>query len=527
MQEVFIILIFAAVMGLLLYLSFKFNATLLSRDEPMFFTALVGMFALWFLVILLSLIPIDIFFTSMNVNSHTGLQTDPNGLVRTQSMVRDIYIILFGIVMIFSFFLIPLAYFYYENLDDWDFKNNGNFKSQACCASLKSTIGFVILFFILFLVGYLVFDEEASGWRKVESSLDDFSQSALERSISFVLAVFGIVGIFGQITYTAYGLTQYPLSFLQDARTGNKMSIDVLEDHHKSKITIERSIARLKKQHGNAPPREWTSKSRVELRKLTRQLSVLDGDLKRITRRKPTCWEKFKSCCWRSSYLLRVVAFFFTFTLNLLIIISLALFLLDRALHSKCGMSCAWQISEGTIPNPINFILWSASAFFPLDFVIFASILLTLFISTIYALSKLGMRCGCFQLFEFDPEGTMHNGFLLVLWFLMFIIFSFVFILQDVSNEYLTFGHQFAVRKGHEIQCNIDISTNRLCVKTVIYGYLENIRLGLPIFGNVIFFGSWCIIASYFLMAIYAFCRYRKNLEYTPIGDSGRNVELL
>jgi len=65
-------------------------------------------------------------------------------------------------------------------------------------------------------------------------------------------------------------------------------------------------------------------------------------------------------------------------------------------MNSECGISCGFVVEKNTYFNPLDQFLVQLSKFFPLDYILFATILLYVFISSLYGLVKLGVRIICF-----------------------------------------------------------------------------------------------------------------------------------
>ena len=97
----------------------------------------------------------------------------------------------------------------------------------------------------------------------------------------------------------------------------------------------------------------------------------------------------------------------------------------------------------------MNIALQKLSEYFPLDYIFFSLIMLMLFGATICGLAEIGVRCFCIQMYRLQPGRTIHNGLLMVLWMLMFVVCSLnltIYELAPVRNFFsLFFFLQYSV----------------------------------------------------------------------------------
>ncbi|ORE15935.1 hypothetical protein BCV71DRAFT_25215 [Rhizopus microsporus] len=65
-----------------------------------------------------ALVPLDIFLVSNTVDRHTGLKktwADEDTIYWMTLAVQVLYYVFFGLILVFSFFIIPFSYIYYES----------------------------------------------------------------------------------------------------------------------------------------------------------------------------------------------------------------------------------------------------------------------------------------------------------------------------------------------------------------------------------------------------------------------------
>ena len=105
----------------------------------------------------------------------------------------------------------------------------------------------------------------------------------------------------------------------------------------------------------------------------------------------------------------------------------------------------------------MNIFLMKISDYFPLDYIIFSLILVMLFGSTIYGFAQIGVRFFCIRMFDFRAGKTMHNGLLMAVWILIFIILSLNYTIYEIAPDYATFGSQTYTENGDKKQCTHEV----------------------------------------------------------------------
>jgi LMBR1 domain-containing protein 1 len=91
------------------------------KSDSEIFSTLMSIIGLSLVFISLSLVPIDIFLVSSTTNSLEGIKYDwgtMEYIAGTQKVLSVSYYLLFGLMSLFSFVLIPFAYFYFEEWDE-------------------------------------------------------------------------------------------------------------------------------------------------------------------------------------------------------------------------------------------------------------------------------------------------------------------------------------------------------------------------------------------------------------------------
>ena len=81
----------------------------------------------------------------------------------------------------------------------------------------------------------------------------------------------------GQFTYTAYGAAVIPWLLWGSMYTPDQRHSVQKEGIRVDKTNVQSKISELRQRHGNSHPRSWSSKDRIELRKLESKLNKISG----------------------------------------------------------------------------------------------------------------------------------------------------------------------------------------------------------------------------------------------------------
>merc|ERR1719174_2953940 len=122
--------------------------------------------------------------------------------------------------------------------------------------------------------------------------------------------------------------------------------------------------------------------------------------------------------------------------ISLLVVSSLLLTLLDRALHSSCGWSCGFTLKERLIFNPIDEIFLRLSKFFPVDFIILATLVLYIFTASVFGIISLGIRFLCFSMYALRARKSMPQAMLVLTNILAHILLAVCMALLTIAPNY-------------------------------------------------------------------------------------------
>ena len=97
-------------------LSYTFNVLYVNRNESTWITSFITTTSLSLALLALLLIPSDVWVVSTDLHSN-GSHHNIELIENIEFILRIIYIITYGIMLLYVFVLIPFTYFYYEEKD--------------------------------------------------------------------------------------------------------------------------------------------------------------------------------------------------------------------------------------------------------------------------------------------------------------------------------------------------------------------------------------------------------------------------
>ena len=214
-----------------------------------------------------------------------------------------------------------------------------------------------------------------------------------EQSISFTISIFSVFGIICLILYTGYGLAALPFYLIK----GKKSLSTAHEEFEMTKADVRERIRFLQEKmsrKGNLSNKEKRELNnlRQDEHSLDKKLSKLSGLLvsENIVDKILVLFTPF-----------RVIIGIICLVISLLIFVALFITSLDRLLHSKCGLNCGYVLDDMNYTNYIDYLLLYSSKYLHLDYFLFASINIYVFICSIYGFIKLGIRVCFFTVIYF------------------------------------------------------------------------------------------------------------------------------
>ncbi|CAE8743769.1 unnamed protein product, partial [Polarella glacialis] len=342
------------------------------------------------------LIPVDIY-----VISEGNITSESLHVTISQEHVQNAYLALFSSLLFLAFCLVPYAYFYGEDRGGDDFDK---LDRSTCWSAFRSTIFFLSFMLVLLGIGlnfrpghresmHSVLSGEEDALRWLDDLLDTDHRGL--NAVSFAIACLTLIGVMGWVEYTAYGLATMPLDWLKGKQTAAEqrqdVEINIADIREKYRAIQSRYGAR---DDGTVDLSRMKAADRKELNKLGRKHKNLvqhNYKLQELEQKAGACIPAVLQCLVPFRQLVGVSMM----SISLLLVLSLLLTLLDRLLHSPCGLSCGYTLKERQIYNPADELFLTLSVIFPMDFIVLGVVVLFVFASTLYGIVSLGIRVLC------------------------------------------------------------------------------------------------------------------------------------
>jgi len=453
------------------------------RHEAEVLPTVVTVAALTLSLLALFLIPIDIL--SVSTQADMGIE------------VRAIYFILYGSILAFAFVIIPFTYFYYEEFDE-----DVTFK-QRFWAGFKYTLFLLVIVVVLLIIGIFVYkshtppegNTDISEWAKYITD----SANGGEGSIVFAVACLGIIGFAVWITYTAYGLSSFPIGLLKGKRHLAEEASDIQSDLDH---TREQARAISSKYMTG---KKMSAKDEKQLDLLKRQEKMLARRNQQIAVSARGC-AKIANACKPFVFIFGIILFL----VSVLIFVSILLTLIDKVTNS-CGVKCGFFAQYPEISNPVDLLLWHLAPYFPMDYVVLGSLIGYIFFCTLNGVVKIGVRFLWVHLYDIKPRRTPPQGLLLTAIILMLALLVLNMEILTVAPRYASYGTQtYLPENSTELAPCSNTAPPANCTMTQIGTFVAIIQFGTPFFGNVYYYAMWVFIVA-FLIGSIVNCVRRKS----------------
>ncbi|XP_048863481.1 lysosomal cobalamin transport escort protein LMBD1 [Brienomyrus brachyistius] len=505
--------IFALVLVVILAFCWVYIRRYQSHQESEVLSTITAICALAIALITSALLPVDIFLVSY-MKYPNGTYKEWAASNETRAQMEDTvlygYYTLYSITLFCVFLWIPFVYFYYEEKDDDT--------ADACLPvknALKYTIGFIIVCTALLLIGAFVPldppSQNATQWEKVQFLFQELGSSHGLAAISFSISTLTLIGMLAVVTYTAYGMSVLPLNLIKGTRSIAYERLETTEDID----DIEQQIEKLKSKCEDGRP--LSSRDR-------RKLLDLESKLKLLQRRERHLEVAEKNCCTRVGSALRplkILLGIFFILVALLLVVSLFISNLDKALHSA-GINSGFIIFGTNLTNPVNELLLVLQPVFPLDYVLITVITMYFVFTSMAGIRNMGIWFVWIRLYKIRPRRTRPQALLFLCMILLLIVLHTSYMIYSLAPQYVMYGSQkYLVQEkmpsADGLERNISRVTSRICDAaapedqcTVTRSYLFLHKFWF--FSTIYYFGNWAFIGVFFIGLIVSCCKGRKSV---------------
>lgn len=214
--------------------------------------------------------------------------------------------------------------------------------------------------------------------------------------------VLNTVGIILLVIYTGYGMSTFPLGLIKGQRSVHTDRSDMMTEIN----DLEEQVQALKEDYeGRAEA--WTSIDQERLERLEQRLRLLRRSEQELNNRSRSCLNRIVLCCRPfqvgldvneglirrliSSFLIQVVFGFVFASFGGLIFISLLLISIDKAINGT-GPETGFILMNSTLPQPMDTLLVYAQVIFPLDYIIYALMIMYFIFCTMSGVKHIGIR---------------------------------------------------------------------------------------------------------------------------------------
>lgn len=458
---VLVVLIFGMIIAMIRYYS--------DNKESHWLTTSVSVLGISLALVYISFIPFDIYLTS------SGLDLFQPPLMPFAINIKTVYSVLCLVMILFWIWVIPFSYFYIQEGVDEDYSDS-EFSAayhrdyiddideseelsyfQKLIRTIQHTFLFVVCWMITVIVWYFIFtynatvDIERERWKMFESlQLDTF--------VRLALSLFLIIGSAIKALYSSYGLSAFAFFLIKGQKSMSqekkeiKRSIAQVREQYRS---LQEKYARGTKKRKTMSDVRLMKQLKTEERKLRLESTQIEYQLQKAENK--DFFSRILNFIFNVLAPFRITVGFVCLSISLAIVGSLACGNINRMIYSKCGFSCGYQVigqnvddDHKIINSMINLydsIFVQLSNFFPIDLIIFLLILANFFISTLFAISKIGIRLLFISIYRIKRDRTYPQAICSMALFMILIMFSFTFDLSTLMPRYLTYAAQTDVTK--------------------------------------------------------------------------------
>ncbi|XP_069829583.1 lysosomal cobalamin transport escort protein LMBD1 isoform X2 [Dendropsophus ebraccatus] len=422
------------------------------------------------------------------------------------------YYTFYSIILFCVFLWIPFVYFYFEEKDE-----DRNRCSQIKTA-LKYTFGFMLVCSFLLLVGAFAPLDIPSGkniteFDKIKILFQELGSGYGLDALSFSISSLTLIGMLAAITYTAYGMSALPLNLFKGTRNVHYERLETTEDIEDVNLEIER--LRSKCRDG----RPLSSKDRKNLYKLQEKLRTLQRKERHLESHEKRVW--IKCCSIMRPF--KIMWGLFLILVAILIIVSLFLSNLDKALHSA-GIDTGFVIFGTNITNPLNILLPVLQRVFPLDYILITVIIMYFFFTSMAGIRNMGIWFFWIRLYKIRRERTRPQALLFLCMILLLIVLHTSYMIYSLAPQYVMYGSQKYLVEGYgtgnstssvSVNCDANAPDDQ-CTITRTYLFLHKFWF----FSTIYYFGNWVFIAVFIIGFIVSCCKSKKSVVEVEDDDS-------
>lgn len=375
----------------------------------------------------------------------------------------------------------------------------------------------MILAAVLFLIGAFVPKKSipktnSTEWEKVKSLFSDLASNDGEDALSFIISILSLIGMLALMTYTAYGMSAFPMGLIKGHSSAKKERMSV----QSQRTEVRDRISRIKDKYSG---RNMSSRNRERVQDLEESERLMERREQHLTSKETSCLQK----CLLIFRPFEVVFGVVFFLVTLLIFVSLLLTNIDKAIpgHSL-GYKYGYALPHRTLPNPVDMVLVFCQEVFPLDYIMFSALVVYLVFCSISGVRNIGIWFFWLRMYKIRPRRTRPQGILMMCMILMFIMLAVNIIIYELTPQYSTFGSQQYLQKVNSTigtnatssyvlkKCTTESSSDD-CVMTRMTLLLTRFFYKMWFFGAAYYWATWAFLGFMLIGFIVAVVKKRKS----------------
>ncbi|XP_049848545.1 probable lysosomal cobalamin transporter [Schistocerca gregaria] len=415
------------------------------------------------------------------------------------SIIRILYYVFYGSSVTSCFLVLPFAYFWYEayNPEESSF--------QRFMEAFKYTCLFIVCAVVILIFG--LFIRVSYTGNSVPNSAKDWIREVLnsvsreQSAFIFLLGSMNLIGCLFWITFTAFGLSELPISLICDGlysmRNKEDSESDILLAHQATEpIFVSGYSSRIDEGYYT-----WNRYMEKVEKKLTKFFYGM-------------------KYCYFSLVLITGILFtLVSATLVACILTSIVY----QLIQNYCGPQCQIKLlANPNLRNLIDRILGLLQHIHPLDFILLSLILAYFYFATISGIRSIQIRCFFVKIFSFGRHRTSPQALIIASGILIFLAIYLPTELSLLAPQYTYWGHKHWLNETDSTHHPCDIShifseklkTNG-CKITEMGQLISKIMGGYTLFSVGIYIISWLFMLTFILGIVKSiYSNRRRNISY-------------
>ncbi|KAF3406415.1 putative lysosomal cobalamin transporter [Talaromyces pinophilus] len=547
-QSSLIWIVYAIVVAILLAVASIFIYIYQTPRDRSPFVTIVSIITITALLASVLLQPVDVALVSSTTSSKLGRRKDWASQEEVDKIVfslRVVYYLLYSLDAVLCLLVVPFTYFWYEEYDEVAVQEGEQTFGKRFWGAFKYTIAFVLLAVILFLAGFFIPIKGISEDKDLDFFKKLLTENHGERALTFALGILLTLGTLLYVVYTSVGFAFLPITLI---KTAPSISNPTLRANTASQLESNRERQRQLNARCGGDPDQLSSKDRRELDGLVREERTL------IRRQRLIEEAQGEGRSWLIRAWFKIEAVFRPFKLlggillllvAIFIWVSMLLTAIDKAKNSTCKHNCGYILGHINVFNPINWIFVRSARVFPVDYVLFALIVLLFFSSSVIGIATVGIRFLWIRIFQIRKGHTSPQALLLATVMLTLITIALNYSMSMiVAPQYATFGPQTFCDKptshpGAQPDCSDDKdkdlikpcteladnpAAKEVCTPSVVSTFFNRVTLNFPYFGVIIFWAQFAFLGLYLIILVASLLRTPK-LDERQIDEDAEEAE--